>query len=96
MNLLWSQYAVSDRADIYDYIEADNPRAAILVDDRIRTAIEMLRQFPEAGRPGRVPGTRELIIQRTPYLVAYKIDGDTIRILRVIHGAQIWPLHIQG
>jgi plasmid stabilization system protein ParE len=43
------------------------------------------------GRPGRVNGTRELIIQRTPYIAAYRIAGKTVRILRELHGAQMWP-----
>ena len=47
--------------------------------------------FPEIGRPGRIDGTAELIIQRTPYIASYRIAGKTIRILRVLHGAQIWP-----
>ena len=91
MKLKWSPYAQSDRIKIYDYIEADSPRSAILVDERIQNAIEGLIKFPEIGRPGRVAGTRELVVQRTPYIVAYQIQADTIRILRILHGAQIWP-----
>jgi len=48
-------------------------------------------KFPEMGRPGRVDGTRELVIQRTSYIAAYRITGTTVRILRVLHGAQMWP-----
>ena len=91
MKLKWSPYAQSDRIKIYDYIEADSPRSAILVDERIQNAISGLIKFPEIGRPGRVAGTRELVVQRTPYIVAYQIQADTIRILRILHGAQIWP-----
>jgi toxin ParE1/3/4 len=61
------------------------------VDDRIRVQVEGLVQFPESGRPGRIEGTRELVIQRTPYIAAYRITGNTVRILRVLHGAQQWP-----
>ena len=43
------------------------------------------------GRPGRIEGTRELVISRTPYIAAYRIAGDTVRILRLLHGAQQWP-----
>lgn len=91
MNLKWSHYAQSDRDRIYDYIDRENPRAAILVDERIADATTTLKQFPETGRPGRIEGTRELVVQRTPYIVAYRIDHDIIRILRVLHGAQQWP-----
>jgi addiction module RelE/StbE family toxin len=91
LRLEWSAYALADRAAIFDYIEADSPRAAVAVDDRIREQVEVLVRFPQSGRKGRVEGTRELIIIRTPYIVAYCIQGDTVRILRVLHGAQRWP-----
>jgi addiction module RelE/StbE family toxin len=91
MRLEWSRFAQADREAIFDYIEADSPQAAITVDDRIRQQVEELMKFPEIGRPGRIDGTRELIIQRTPYIAAYRIAGKTIRILRVLHGAQMWP-----
>ncbi|WP_229518234.1 type II toxin-antitoxin system RelE/ParE family toxin [Paraburkholderia terrae] len=91
MRLEWSVFALEDRDGIFDYIEEDSPRAAVVVDDRIRTQVRQLLQFPETGRPGRVEGTRELVISRTPYIAAYRITGDTVRILRVLHGAQQWP-----
>lgn len=91
MHLEWSVFAHADREAIFDYIEADSSQAAVTVDDRIRTQMEKLIQFPESGRTGRVEGTRELVIHRTPYIAAYRIDGDVVRILRVLHGAQIWP-----
>ena len=61
------------------------------VDDRIRAQVAGLARFPERGRLGRVEGTRELVIHRTPYIAAYPIVRDTVRILRVLHGAQQWP-----
>ena len=91
MRLEWSVFAQSDREAIFDYIEADSPQAAVTVDDRIRAQVEELVKFPEMGRPGRLEGTRELVIRRTPYIAAYLIAGDTVRILRVLHGAQRWP-----
>ncbi len=91
MQLEWSQFAQSDREAIFDYIEADSPQAAITVDDRIRQQIEELMKFPKIGRTGRINGTRELIIQRTPYIAIYRIARNTIHILRVLHGAQMWP-----
>ncbi|HZX69390.1 MAG TPA: type II toxin-antitoxin system RelE/ParE family toxin [Rhodanobacter sp.] len=84
-------YAIEDRVAIFEYIEADNPRGAAIVDDRIRSQVRQLIRHPESGRIGRVPGTRELVIDRTPYIAAYRIAGDTVRILRVLHGAQQWP-----
>lgn len=91
MHLEWSVFALADREAIFDYIEADNPRAAVTIDDRIETRVEGLAQFPEMGRAGRIEGTRELVISRTPYIATYRIVDDTVRILRVLHGAQQWP-----
>jgi toxin ParE1/3/4 len=51
----------------------------------------LLPDNPEMGRPGRVPGTRELVIPSTPFIVPYRLDGNTIQILRVFHGARRWP-----
>ncbi len=89
--LEWSAYALADRDAIFDYIEADSPQAAITVDNRIRERVEMLIQFPQSGRPGRIEGTRELVIGRTPYIAAYLIEGNIVRILRVLHGSRRWP-----
>ena len=91
MRLEWSTFAQADRDAIFDYIEADSPQAAIAVDDRIREQVETLARFPHSGRQGRIEGTRELVINRTPYIVAYRIAGDTVRVLRVLHGARRWP-----
>jgi toxin ParE1/3/4 len=91
VRLEWSVFARADRDAMFDTIEADNPRAAIAVDSRIQAQTESLLRFPHSGRPGRIEGTRELIISRTPYIAAYRVAGDSIRILRVLHGAQLWP-----
>ncbi|MEZ5784478.1 MAG: type II toxin-antitoxin system RelE/ParE family toxin [Rhizobiaceae bacterium] len=91
MRLTWSAFALADRDAVFTHIEADSPRAAIAVDEHIAQAVLRLVEFPESGRPGRVPGTRELVIPRTPYVAAYALTRDCIRILRVLHGAQMWP-----
>lgn len=87
MKLLWSAFALADRDGIFTHIEADNPRAAIVIDERIAAAVRLLVDFPESGRLGRVVGTRELVINDTPYIAT----ENAIRILRVLHGAQRWP-----
>ena len=91
MRLEWSAWAQADREAIFDTIEAANPRAAIAVDKRISDRVKGLLRLPRSGRPGRVKGTRELVILRTPYIVAYCVIGDTVRILRVLHSARKWP-----
>jgi toxin ParE1/3/4 len=96
MRLEWSAYALADRIAIFDYIEADSPQAAVAVDERIREQIEVLARFPQSGRKGRIEGTRELVISRSPYIVAYRIKGNTVRILRVLHGSRRWPDEMSG
>lgn len=91
MKLTWSALALSDRDGIFTHIEAHSPKAAIAVDERIADAVRRLTAFPESGRPGRVAGTRELVIPGTPYIAAYAVTKTSVRILRVLHGAQIWP-----
>lgn len=92
MKLEWSVFAIEDRDRIFDYIELDNPQAAASNDQRIAARVAKLARFPESGRPGRVVGTREMPVTRTPYIVVYRISGNIIRILRVLHGAQMWPV----
>ena len=82
---------MDDRDRIFDFIEQDDPRAAIAVDERIATQVLLLLKFPEGGRPGRINGTRELIVRRTPYIAAYRVEKDCVRILRILHSAQLWP-----
>ncbi|TSD87792.1 type II toxin-antitoxin system RelE/ParE family toxin [Mycobacterium sp. KBS0706] len=94
MRLSWRPAAEADRLAIYDHIEADNPQAAELVDERILARVLTLLQLPQSGRPGRVEGTRELTIRRTPYFVIYRIEDDTVRILRILHSAREWSADV--
>jgi toxin ParE1/3/4 len=92
MNILWSPEAVQDVIALRAYIGEDNSAAAQRTALRIVETVEqLLAANPEIGRPGRVPGTRELIVARTPYIVPYRLHRDTLEILRVFHGARRWP-----
>lgn len=91
MRLRWTPQGFADLSDAYSYIALDDPLAASQVLERIKQGVEHLRQFPEAGRPGRVEGTRELVITGTPYVVAYAVEGDEVQLLSVIHGRRKWP-----
>ncbi len=84
--------AIEDREAIFDYIETESPRSAILVDDRIESQIGTLRQFPQLGREGRVADTRELVIDRTPYIAVDDVDKNRVRVLRVLHTSLPWPV----
>lgn len=91
MRLEWTPLALDDRDGIFDFIEQDNPRAAIEIDTRVAEQTQRLTVFPESGRVGRCVGTRELVIDRTPYIAAYDVHDDRVRVLRVLHEAQSWP-----
>jgi len=91
VKLTWSAFALSDRDAIFSFIEADNPSAAILVDEKIVAAARRLIDFPASGRVGRIAGTRELVINGMPYVAAYAVTETAVRVLRVLHGAQEWP-----
>ncbi|MDP1770962.1 MAG: type II toxin-antitoxin system RelE/ParE family toxin, partial [Methylobacter sp.] len=68
-----------------------NFHAAARIITKIRNSLAGLTANPSLGRPGRVDGTRELIITHTPYIVAYRIHGNEIQVLAVIHAARLWP-----
>ena len=91
MRIQWTELARSDVNGIWDHIQRDNPMAAELVESRILASIRTLQQFPLRGRPGRVSGTRELVVPASPYVVVYAVDDLRIEILRVLHGAMDWP-----
>ena len=91
MRLVWTRHALADRDAIFDRLESDSPRAAANVDDRIAAAVRRLLDFPESGRLGRVAGTRELVVPHTPFIAAYIVTAGRVRILRILHGAQVWP-----
>jgi toxin ParE1/3/4 len=92
MTPVWSPEAISDLAALRAYIEQDDPAAAQRVALHIVRNIEtLLPNNPEMGRPGRVPGTRELVIPKTPFVVPYRLRGKTIQILRIFHGVRRWP-----
>lgn len=91
MKLRWHALALADRTAIFDYLMQNSPRAAVLLDERIEYQIEILQGFPHLGRPGRIAGTRELLVAGTSYIVAYAVEDETIRLLRVLHSSQLWP-----
>ncbi|NNH61790.1 type II toxin-antitoxin system RelE/ParE family toxin [Rhizobium laguerreae] len=93
MIVKWLQQALLDREAQIRHVFAQNPKAAIALDDVIRHQAKMLADHPEAGRGGRLDGTRELVIPRTTFLLIYRIDrkAQRVEILRLLHGAQQWP-----
>lgn len=92
MNIEWSLQAIADLTELRAYIAEDDKAAAQRTALHIiRNVEELLSDHPHMGRAGRVPGTRELAIPRTPYIVPYRVRNNRIQVLRVYHGARKWP-----
>ena len=91
MRVRWLRRALRNLEEEAEYIARDDPNAAARIVDRIATSVERLATHPASGRIGRVPGTRELVVSGTPYIVPYRVRGEMVEILRVFHAARKWP-----
>ncbi|KGM34536.1 type II toxin-antitoxin system RelE/ParE family toxin [Inquilinus limosus] len=91
MKIEWLPVAEKNRASQLAYVAERNLWAAIDMGDAIEAAVERLVEHPHIGRLGRREGTRELVVVGTPYVIAYRIESETVVILRLLHGAQRWP-----
>lgn len=92
MQVRWLRRALQNLDEEAAYYAREDPAAARRIVERIVTSITRLGNHPASGRPGRVPGTRELVILGTPYIVPYRIKADAVEILRVFHSARKWPV----
>lgn len=91
MRVRWLRKALRNLDDEASCIEVDSPEAARLVVQRVFDAVAMLPDQPGMGRPGRVPGTRELVVLKTRYIVPYRVRGQTIEVLGVFHTSRRLP-----
>lgn len=90
MRVLWTLAAEQDRADIIDFIAPDNPLAAVRMDELFGAAVSRLAEHPLMGRPGQIPGTRELIPHES-YRLVYEVQVDTAWMLALVHTVRLWP-----
>ncbi|MBQ1558495.1 MAG: type II toxin-antitoxin system RelE/ParE family toxin [Pseudomonas sp.] len=90
MKLAWTRLALNDRQAIRSYIAQDNPIAALALDELFTEKASRLADHPGLGRPGRVSGTRELVVHQHDLMI-YDLVNDQVRILRVLHTARQWP-----
>jgi addiction module RelE/StbE family toxin len=91
LKLRYTRRALLDLTEIYDFIATDNPAAGRRVLAEIRREIRQLQDHPGLGRRGRVEDTRELLISRFPFVVAYRDLRGEIQVLSVLHSARSWP-----
>jgi len=88
--LVWAESALADFEQAISYLAQEDRSAARLVAERIDHASRQLAAIP-TGRPGRVAGTYEKSVARSPYIIAYALQAEAVVILRVIHSARNWP-----
>jgi toxin ParE1/3/4 len=92
LRLRWTRLAEADLIAIADYIGQDSPAAAArVILELIERTEASLARHPAIGRPGRVIGTRELVIGEWPYVIPYRVRDHDIEILRVLHTSRRWP-----
>ena len=88
MQVRWLRAALRNLDDEATYIAHDSPQAAQLVVQRALHAVALLAEQPGLGKPGRVPGTRELLVPKTRYVVPYRVRGNLVEVLQVLHTAR--------
>jgi addiction module RelE/StbE family toxin len=91
LKIRWLTLAAQDLEQAEAYIAQENPTSAVHIVLRIIEAVELLADQPGIGRPGRIEGTRELVVEGTPFIVPYRQKDAYIEILRVYHQSRCWP-----
>lgn len=90
MRVIWTPEAEQDRSDVWDYIVADNPPAAVRMDELFSDAAARLAAHPKLGKAGKISGTRELRPHES-YRLVYEIKGEIVWVLALVHTAKLWP-----
>jgi plasmid stabilization system protein ParE len=87
----WLSKAQTDFESQLQRIAAEDEAAAKRIATVVKSRTERLEQFPESGRPGRIQGTRELVISGFPFILPYRVRGVDVEILRFFHTSQKPP-----
>lgn len=91
MKVAWTRGALSDLGSAFDFIAEERPTAAVKGIERIEKAVSAIARHPEIGRPGRIDGTRELVVPGTPFILPYRVTPKMVQLLGVIHASRRWP-----
>lgn len=94
MKLRWLRRALENLDEEVTYIATDSPKMAAEFVRHLRASAAMLVDHPNMGRPGRIVGTRELVVTHFPYILPYRVRNDAIEVLRVFHTARKWPKRV--
>jgi toxin ParE1/3/4 len=91
MQVRWTRQALLNLEHAVEYISTDSPTVANQVAQKTWNSFQLLREHPRIGRPGRVKGTREMVIPGLPYVVPYMEENGIVFILRILHSSMKWP-----
>lgn len=91
MTIVWSPRAVEHLTHLRSYIARDNPKAANRIAGTLLEAVECLAELANLGRPGRIAGTRELVVPGSAYVIVYRLRTDRVEVIAVFHVRQKWP-----
>jgi toxin ParE1/3/4 len=91
MQVRWLRKAIRNLDAETDYIAEENAISAAEMFVYVKAKADALGDFPATGRPGRVPNTRELVIDRYPFVLPYRVVGDEVQVLRVFHTRRKLP-----
>lgn len=91
LRIRWLRKALKNLDDAYNYLYQENPSAAQRFVQEVHDQTELLITTPAMGRPGRVTGTRELVVAHFPYVIPYRLRAEEIQILRVFNTNQKHP-----
>ena len=91
MKIIWSPRAIRHLVALRRHIAKDSEQNAALVAERILAAVDLLETQPSLGRPGRVIGTRELVVPNTSYIIPYRVKQERLELIAIFHGRRRWP-----
>jgi toxin ParE1/3/4 len=94
MNVVWSRRAIRHLEALREHIATGSEQNAVLIARRILKAVALVQIQPDMGRPGRVLGTRELVVPDTPYIIPYRVRHERLELIAVFHGRQKWPVKL--
>lgn len=94
MRIVWSRRATGNLMSLRDFIARDSEQSAAEIAERILGAVDLLQTQTEMGRPGRLPGMRELVVPGTPYIIPYRVRRGRLELIAVFHGRQKWPARL--
>ena len=88
MRIAYTRRALSQLASIYEYLSTRNASAARNVRASIMVTIARLKHLPLLGKLTDEPGVHVLIEPEYLSRAFYRIDGELVTVIRIMHGSQ--------